>query len=61
MSCNLLFDLRQLTARPIPIAESLAALIDGVYLRAALNETGNRETAAAQVSDALDMFLHAQR
>lgn len=56
---NLLFDLRKLTPEAEIIADTLAALIDGVYLRAALADGARSDEAFAQVSKALDTFLAA--
>lgn len=56
---NLLFDLRKLTPEAEIIADTLAALIDGVYLRAALADGARSDEAFAQVSKALDTFLTA--
>lgn len=56
---NLLFDLRKLTPEAEIIADTLAALIDGVYLRAALEDGARSDEAFAQVSKALDTFLAA--
>ena len=57
---NLMYDLRALTPDASAVATKLAALIDGVYLRAALNVTGDRKEAAQQVSEALESFLNAK-
>ncbi|PRZ45719.1 choline-binding transcriptional repressor BetI [Tritonibacter scottomollicae] len=54
---NLLFDLRKLSPQADDIADTLAALIDGVYLRAALREGARSDAAHLQVSTALDTFL----
>ncbi|MDF9301673.1 transcriptional regulator BetI [Tritonibacter mobilis] len=57
---NLMYDLRALTPDASAVATKLAALIDGVYLRAALNVMGDRKEAAQQVSEALESFLNAK-
>ncbi len=44
---NLLFDLRKLTGAADAAAETLAALIDGFYIRAALGQGGPEGNAAA--------------
>ncbi|KUP91430.1 choline-binding transcriptional repressor BetI [Tritonibacter horizontis] len=55
---NLVHDLRKLTDRPEEVATTLAALIDGVYLRAALTDGAQSDRAFATVSSALDTFLN---
>lgn len=53
---NLVDGLRPLVAEPVAVAERLAALIDGLYLRASLSdETG--ESATGHVLRALEMEL----
>ncbi|WP_299562039.1 transcriptional regulator BetI [uncultured Sulfitobacter sp.] len=54
---NLVHALRPLTARPTQHAETLAALIDGLYLRAALSEDGSTEMAKQSALDTLDLIL----
>ncbi len=56
---NLLHDLRQLTEEAEDIADTMAALIDGVYLRAALEDEASGEAAYARVTKALEVFLAA--
>lgn len=56
---NLLFDLRKLTSAPEAIADTIAALIDGVYLRAALEDGARSDEAYGRVSKALDTLLAA--
>ncbi len=52
---NLLFDLRKLTGAADAAAETLAALIDGFYIRAALGQGGPEgDAAAARVLATLD-------
>ena len=41
---NLVHALQPLSSEPVAVAEGAAALIDGVYLRAALGEVGDPET-----------------
>ncbi|TNJ47441.1 transcriptional regulator BetI [Phaeobacter sp. B1627] len=55
---NLLFDLRKLSPRAESIADTLAALIDGVYLRAALSHGAHSEAAFATVAFALETMLN---
>ena len=54
---NLIHALRGLSARPVADADTLAALIDGLYLRAALTEAGTAETARASALSTLDLLL----
>lgn len=55
---NLMVALRPLTDRPERVAETLAALIDGLYLRAALGHSPVDGAAAiAMISDYLDEVL----
>ncbi len=59
---NLLHELRPLAADRAPrIAETLAALIDGIYIRAALaaDDVGGDEAAAITLST-LDLFLETE-
>ncbi|AXS42204.1 transcriptional regulator BetI [Breoghania sp. L-A4] len=60
LQSNLIFDLRQIfdaaTARQV--AQGLASLIDGFYIRAALQEAASdRDKASAMVNDYLDLWL----
>lgn len=54
---NLLFDLKSLTPRADEIAAALGALIDGVYLRAALTGTGPDPKASETVLMTLNALL----
>ncbi len=55
---NLIFALRPLSDKPERIAETLAALIDGVYLRAALSRgPADGPAAISMISDYLDEAL----
>ncbi|RVV99391.1 transcriptional regulator BetI [Mesobaculum littorinae] len=55
---NLVHDLRPLAGgRSGEIADIIGALIDGVYIRAALGDTMTAETAHARVSTTLDRLL----
>ncbi|MDO6797370.1 choline-binding transcriptional repressor BetI [Shimia thalassica] len=54
---NLLFDLKTLTPRADEIAAALGALIDGVYLRAALTGTGPDPKASETVLMTLNALL----
>lgn len=58
---NLLHDLRPLTTDPTAIATSLGALIDGVYLRAALAGRGPDPRAANTVLTTLDALIGESR
>tara|TARA_R110002072_G_scaffold5269_4_gene34583 strand:- start:706 stop:1266 length:561 start_codon:yes stop_codon:yes gene_type:complete len=54
---NLTHALRGLSDRPAADAETLAALIDGLYLRAALSERGTANAARASALSTLDLLL----
>ena len=54
---NLRHALRPISATPETDAETLAALIDGVYLRAALSETGSASAARSSALSTLDLLL----
>ncbi|HSG55382.1 MAG TPA: TetR family transcriptional regulator C-terminal domain-containing protein, partial [Paracoccaceae bacterium] len=55
---NLVHALRPLCAAPVHVAETLAALIDGVYIRQSLGRgQPDRAEAAAQVLGYLDLEL----
>jgi len=54
---NLLYDLRKLCPDAEEVAETLAALIDGVYLRAALTDGARGDAAYRTVSHALSVYL----
>ena len=53
--------LRPLSAQPEAAAETLAALIDGLYLRAALSQTGRPEAAKAHALSVVDAMMEAAR
>ncbi|KIC20151.1 choline-binding transcriptional repressor BetI [Leisingera sp. ANG-Vp] len=57
---NLLHDLRKTSSRPEKIERTLSALIDGVYLRAALGKQGPDPLAAETVILAFDALLARQ-
>ncbi|MEP4197575.1 MAG: transcriptional regulator BetI [Aliishimia sp.] len=54
---NLCHALRPISANPEADAETLAALIDGIYLHQALSETGSAANAAARAHGVLDALL----
>lgn len=54
---NLTHALRGLTDHPVADADTLAALIDGLYLRAALSEHGTANEARASALSTLDLLL----
>ncbi len=54
---NLVHDLRALTTRPEEVALIIGALIDGVYLRAALSGEGPHSMATETVLNTLDALL----
>ncbi|MGC1494488.1 MAG: transcriptional regulator BetI [Sulfitobacter sp.] len=54
---NLTHALRGLSAHPVADADTLAALIDGLYLRAALSENGTANAARASALSTLDLLL----
>ena len=56
---NLTHALRQISAQPETDADTLAALIDGHYLRAALSENGTAAHAKHSVLSTLDLLLKA--
>jgi TetR/AcrR family transcriptional repressor of bet genes len=58
---NLTHALRGISARPKADAETLAALIDGLYLRAALSESGSAAVARESAISTLDLLLKAPR
>jgi TetR/AcrR family transcriptional repressor of bet genes len=58
---NLVHDLRPLAGHKAPeIAETVAALIDGVYIRHALGTPPDGVSAVARVTDVLDRLLEAR-
>ncbi len=56
---NLVHALRPLSKRPEQDAETLAALIDGLYLRAALSKDGRADMAKQSALGTLDQILKA--
>lgn len=56
---NLTHALRGVSAQPKADADTLAALIDGLYLRAALSQSGSAEAARASALNTLDLLLDA--
>jgi TetR/AcrR family transcriptional repressor of bet genes len=57
LQSNMVHDLRPLCADPEGVAGILGALIDGLYIRAALGKGPTGPAAAAQVLAVLDRFL----
>jgi TetR/AcrR family transcriptional repressor of bet genes len=57
LQSNLTHALRPLSARPVDDADALAALIDGLYLRAALARVMDAEAAKAQVMRLVDRLV----
>jgi TetR/AcrR family transcriptional repressor of bet genes len=58
---NLRHALRPISATPEADAETLAALIDGLYLRAALSERGTASAARASALSTLHLLLDAPK
>jgi len=56
---NLTHALRGVSAQPRRDADTLAALIDGLYLRAALSHSGSADAARASALGLLDLLLKA--
>ena len=56
---NLTHALQGISANPAVDADTLAALIDGLYLRAALSEAGTANAARASALSTLDLLLKA--
>ncbi|MFT7440548.1 choline-responsive transcriptional repressor BetI [Sulfitobacter sp.] len=54
---NLTHALRPISGQPEQDAETLAALIDGLYLRAALSDTGSAPAACAQALSLLNTLI----
>ncbi|TYB84441.1 transcriptional regulator BetI [Oceaniovalibus sp. ACAM 378] len=54
---NLMHELRALTDDPAPLADLIGALIDGLYIRAALGQGATGKDAADTVLDVLDRML----
>ena len=61
LQSNLTHALRPLSPRPEADAETLGALIDGLYLRAALAREGDADTARATALSALDHLTGAHQ
>lgn len=57
---NLRHALRPLSARPAADADTLAALIDGIYLHQALSDAGSAEAAATRAHSVLGALLEAR-
>lgn len=58
---NLTHALRDISADPVADAEMLAALIDGLYLRAALSQSGTAQAGQQSAIRTLDLLLDAKR
>lgn len=58
---NLTHALHDISARPQADADTIAALIDGLYLRAALSDGGCPETARDSALSTLDLLLGIHR
>ncbi|KIN71614.1 choline-binding transcriptional repressor BetI [Sulfitobacter guttiformis] len=58
---NLTHALRPLTAKPEADADTLAALIDGLYLRAALSDAGSRGQARRTALRTLEMIVRPEK
>ena len=58
---NLTHALRGISIKPQEDAETLAALIDGLYLRAALSRTGTADEACRSAINTLDLLLRSPR
>ena len=56
---NLTHALRGISVSPAVDADTLAALIDGLYLRAALSKAGTANAARASALSTLDLLLKA--
>ncbi|WP_187429254.1 HTH-type transcriptional regulator BetI [Roseobacter fucihabitans] len=61
LKSNLSHALRPLADRPEAIAETLAALIDGLYLRAALSRSQTPDAARTTALDTLNILLESRR
>ncbi len=57
---NLTHALRPISGQPERDAETLAALIDGLYLRAALSDTGSASAACAQALSLLNTLIESK-
>ena len=60
LKSNLTFALRSISAQPEQDAETLGALIDGLYLRAALARSHSPDAARSAVLSTLDLLLEAR-
>ena len=60
MRSNLTHALRSYAVDPVQAARTLAALIDGLYIRAALNDPDTPERATAHALDVMDMLTKAR-
>ncbi len=60
LQSNLRHALRLLSARPETDAETLAALIDGIYLHQALSEAGSARAAVARTRSVLNALIEAR-
>ena len=58
---NLTHALRQISPQPAADAETIAALIDGLYLRAALSDKGSANAALKSAISTLDLLLGAKQ
>lgn len=58
---NLTHALRGITLHPQADADTIAALIDGLYLRAALSQGGRPDTARESALSTLDLLLKATK
>lgn len=58
---NLTHALRDISPHPQADADTIAALIDGLYLRAALSASGTATEATRRAVDTLDLLLQAPR
>lgn len=58
---NLTHALRPIAVDPVQAARTLAALIDGLYIRAALNDPETPERATAHALEVMDMMTKARR
>ena len=58
---NLTHALRQISPQPGADAETIAALIDGLYLRAALSDKGSADAALKSAISTLDLLSGAKQ
>ncbi|WP_146589780.1 choline-binding transcriptional repressor BetI [Puniceibacterium confluentis] len=61
LQSNLTHALRVHVRNPEPLAEALGAMIDGIYLRAALQGVGFEKDAEARVMDCADALIRGQK